>query len=84
MRRILECCDKRKLGVLQNGMLSLVPVHAEISDLVYVLPGTSVPFLFRKQGDHHVFVGECYVQGIMHGEAWEGTSDDSLELLVIE
>jgi hypothetical protein len=83
-RRILDSCDKRKLGVLQNGFLALLPVHAELGDFMYVLPGTSVPFLFRRQGGHYIFVGECYVQGIMYGEAWSEASTDSLETLTVE
>lgn len=65
-------------------MLSLVPVQARAEDLVFLLPGASVPFLFRKQADHYIFVGECYVQGIMSGEPWDGKSEDVLETLIIE
>lgn len=84
IHQLLNCCDKRKLAVLQNGLLALAPVFAEPEDLVYVLPGASVPFIFRKLDDHHVFVGECFVQGIMFGEAWEGKSTESLGTLIVE
>ncbi|KAH6644754.1 heterokaryon incompatibility protein-domain-containing protein [Boeremia exigua] len=82
--QMLKCCDRRKLGVLHNGLLALVPVFAKPDDLVYLLPGASVPFLFRKQDDHVVFIGECFVQGIMSGEAWDEKSTQSLETLIVE
>lgn len=82
--RLLKCCDKRKLAILQNGMLGLVPVHAELDDLLYLLPGASVPFLFRKRGDHYVFVGECSVQDIMFEEAGNLGRAELLDTLIVE
>ena len=84
IQRLLKCCDKRRLAVLKNGMLSLVPVHAGLEDLVFLLPGAYVPFLFRQQGDRYLFIGECYVQGIMFGEAWDEKSEETLETLIVE
>lgn len=40
-------------------------------DMICVFPGCQVPLLIRK-GDHHLLVGECFVWGLMDGEAWEG------------
>lgn len=82
-RRVRNCCDKRRLGVLDNGMIGLVPVPAEPSDLVFLLPGASEPFLFRERGADCLFVGECFVQGVMYGEAWQGASVDALHTLSI-
>jgi hypothetical protein len=31
--------------------------------------GRPVPYGLRLAGDHFTFVGECYVDGVMHGEA---------------
>jgi hypothetical protein len=34
-----------------------------------VLFGKPVPYGLRLAGDHFTFAGECYVDGVMHGEA---------------
>jgi hypothetical protein len=52
--------------------MALVPPGATIGDCVYVIGGLEVPFLTRekKAGRGEVeLVGECYVHGIMDGEA---------------
>jgi hypothetical protein len=81
---VLDHCDDRKFAVLDSGYIALVPIYTEVANMVYVLPGASVPFVFRKQSDHFVLVGECYVQGIMHGEALENPGMSAMELLVLE
>jgi hypothetical protein len=81
---VLDHCNDRKFAVLDSGYIALVPIYTEVSDMVYVLPDASVPFVFRKQNDHFVLVGECYVQGITHGEALENPGMSAMELLVLE
>jgi hypothetical protein len=81
---VLDHCDDGKFAVLDSGYIALVPIYTEVSDMVYVLPGASVPFVFRKQNDHFVLVGECYVQGITHGEALENSGMSAMELLGLE
>jgi hypothetical protein len=81
--RMLQCCDQRKLAILDNGLMALVPTYTEFTDVVYIIPGTTVPLLLRKKKDHHVLVSECYVQGIMHGEARERAEESSMEQLVL-
>jgi hypothetical protein len=58
-RIILDCCDDPKLAVLDSGYIALVPTYTEVSDMVYVLPGVSVPFVFEKQDDNFVLLGSA-------------------------
>jgi len=81
---MLNCCDQGKLAVLQNDLLALVPVFSESEGLIHVLRSASVPLIFRRLGGHYVFVGECFAQGIMFGEAREGKSKELLETLTVE
>jgi hypothetical protein len=61
----------RRLVVLQNGWLGTAPSRARQGDLVCILYGCSVPVVLRQTPgeDTYSFVGECYVDGYMKGEA---------------
>jgi hypothetical protein len=66
--RTLECMSHRHLALTSNGLISLVPLETKTDDLVYILPGCSVPVIPRQSGEHFKVIGEAYVQGIMEGE----------------
>ena len=59
----------RKLATTMNGYLALVPEEASEGDRVAVLHGCNFPVLLRPAGDMFRYVGECYVDGLMDGEA---------------
>jgi hypothetical protein len=64
----------RRLATTENGYLCLVPLDAEVEDIVAIWVDCSAPVLLRRRGskkDEYVFIGTCYVHGIMHGEAVE-------------
>lgn len=83
-RHIYNCCLERRLAVLNTGMLALVPEHTELSDVIYVLHGASFPFVLRKHGNNYKLVGDCFVQGIMYGEAVDGVDVSSMETVILE
>lgn len=37
-------------------------------DIICLILGASVPFLLRPYGNKYIFVGQCYVYGLMNGE----------------
>ncbi|KAH7370371.1 heterokaryon incompatibility protein-domain-containing protein [Rhexocercosporidium sp. MPI-PUGE-AT-0058] len=59
----------RQLMISKKGYIGLGPVPAKKGDLICVLYGCSVPVLLRKVDEHYILVGECYVHGLMDGEA---------------
>jgi hypothetical protein len=66
----------RTLFVTQTGYLGLGPLTMQPTDMVCVLLGCNVPVVIRQQApNRHVLIGECYMHGIMDGEAmksgWE-------------
>jgi hypothetical protein len=61
----------RKLIISDRGYIGLGPIVARKSDMICILYGCSVPVIIRKVGDHYLFIGECYVQGLMDGQALE-------------
>ncbi|KAK4039719.1 heterokaryon incompatibility protein-domain-containing protein [Parachaetomium inaequale] len=74
-RRAYAACAHRRLLVSKRGYIGLAPWNAQPGDVVAVLYGGSTPFLFRPGSTPGVYslVGECFVYGIMAGEAlaWE-------------
>jgi hypothetical protein len=40
-----------------------------VGDIICVLFGCSLPVVLRKKNGYYNFLGECYVHGIMEGEA---------------
>jgi hypothetical protein len=74
--KVLESCHLRRLFVTANGYLGLAPEEAMVGDAVVVLYGARTPQILRKQEDHYVMIGECYVQGVMFGEALPGGHPD--------
>ncbi|KAK3298703.1 uncharacterized protein B0H64DRAFT_80781 [Chaetomium fimeti] len=74
-RRVRRACAHRRLLVSKRGYVGLAPWNAAPGDVVAVLHGGSTPFLLRPGSVPGVYslVGECFVYGIMDGEAlaWE-------------
>ncbi|KAF0319297.1 heterokaryon incompatibility protein [Colletotrichum asianum] len=78
----VNALKNRRLGTTKKGHLGLFLGHANLGDQVYVLENCHVPFVMRKMDDGRFrLVGECYVHGMMHGEAIG--SDASLTEMVL-
>ncbi|OCL02264.1 HET-domain-containing protein [Glonium stellatum] len=65
--------NRRLIRSKRLRMLGLVPDSAENTDLIFIIHGCSVPVVLRKkvtnQIQHYVFLGECYLHGMMDGQA---------------
>ena len=61
----------RRLAYSINGYMALVSHQAKEGDLLYALFGGSVLYALRPKGDQFILVGECYVHGLMDGEAMQ-------------
>lgn len=47
-----------------------VPWNAEINDKIYIIRNARLPYVLRPQADgKFMLVGECWIQGLMEGEA---------------
>lgn len=71
LRRVQSVIWGRRLATLDKGYVVLGPRSCEEGDVVCILYGCSVPVLLRPRSNVHgyTFVGECYVHGMMDGEA---------------
>ena len=61
----------RRLAYSMNGYMALFSHQAKEGDLLYALFGGSVLYVLRPEGDRFLLVGECYVHGLMDGEAMQ-------------
>lgn len=61
----------RRVVSLEDGRIGTAPRQAQQGDLICILFGCNVPVVLRLTNENDVFsfVGECYVDGCMEGEA---------------
>ena len=71
----------RRVFVTKGGSLGQGPHLMEQGDLVCVINGLRVPFLLRRRVPEGYFlVGECYVDGVMFGEALSKGEEEEITL----
>lgn len=61
-------CYRRRVFWTNNGSLAQGPACMRVGDIVVALYGGTTPFVLRPRGDKYIFMGEGYVDNIMHGE----------------
>ncbi|KAF8533048.1 heterokaryon incompatibility protein-domain-containing protein [Trichophaea hybrida] len=67
-RTCIEVCYAKRVAILDNGYIGLVPGHTAVGDVACILFGCSVPIMLRKNGNHYVMVGESYFHDVAEGE----------------
>ena len=75
--RIHNACQNRALFITKRVYIGLGSWNAEVGDPVCVPYGGATPSLLRKAVDSDTFtlVGECYVYGIINGEALQADKE---------
>jgi hypothetical protein len=71
----------RRLFKTKKGYLGLGPRSLKKGDEVALLKGGMVPLVIRKTDNNFELVGDCYVHGIMHGEAF---SEEACRVIWLE
>lgn len=78
--RLAEVMLERRLFITKKSHIGAAPLSSRVGDAVCILAGGNVPYILRKHGRPgsldaentlYKLVGECYVHGVMHGEALE-------------
>lgn len=70
----LQYTKRRRFAMTSRGYYGLVPAKATPGDQIAILKGANYPFVLRAQGQSWKLVGECYVHGVMNGEAFDATA----------
>lgn len=72
----LKCATfGRRFATTRGGYMGLVRKDVAVGDEVFVLLGGEVLYVLRPERDHYLFVGECYLHGLMDGEAMRWLED---------
>jgi hypothetical protein len=61
----------RRVIRTQSGYIGLAVHCAEVGDHVALFKGSRMPLVVRQDSDEWRLIGDTYVHGIMHGEAWQ-------------
>lgn len=70
LQRVQSVTWGRKLFVTQHEKQpGIGPADCQAGDYICILYGCSVPVVLRPSGSKYRLIGECYVQGMMGGEA---------------
>ncbi|OTA90543.1 hypothetical protein M434DRAFT_77799 [Hypoxylon sp. CO27-5] len=65
-------CLHRRFFVTTGNLMGIGPETMEKDDMIVILFGGKVPYVVRELGEaKYSFIGECYVPGLMTGEAVE-------------
>jgi len=75
--RIVMVGSQHRLARTVDGRLAYVPRSARAGDEVWILASGKVPFVLRpkeEESSRFQFIGECYVYGMMQGEAGDDTA----------
>jgi hypothetical protein len=74
----------RRLFETSRGFMGLGPPAAQVGDQVCLLLGGQVLYVLRDREDgHKEFIGECYVHGMMDGQACEDESFSIRDIVLV-
>ncbi|KIW67526.1 hypothetical protein PV04_06770 [Phialophora macrospora] len=82
LNRVQEAVWGRTLAAIdlkdeESLSLALCPPETGLDDIVAILYGCSVPVVLRKVRSYYKLIGECFVYGMMDGEAFTGREANS-------
>ncbi|KAK5660580.1 hypothetical protein OQA88_13138 [Cercophora sp. LCS_1] len=78
-------CEGRRVFALDRNLVGLGTEQLRLGDVVVVTQGAAVPLLLRPNPREgvYLFVGECYVDGIMDGEFGKKSSETPRPFAVV-
>ena len=69
-----EVLKGRRFFTTKEGYIGLAPEAVQMGDQVCIILGCQSPLLLRREEkDRYLVIGECYIHGLMNGEALLGS-----------
>ena len=75
-------CDGRRLSNTKLGYYGLGPKCVREGGIIAVLFAGNVPYVLRPIQDGYLFLGGCYLEGLMNGALLEGLEKGVIKELV--
>lgn len=80
MIRFTDAAADRQFCITERGFIGWVPAGTQPGDLICIFYGGKYPYVLRPAGEtYYSFIGECYVHGVMHGEALDMNDSEEKE-----
>ncbi|KAK2478908.1 hypothetical protein H9L39_08282 [Fusarium oxysporum f. sp. albedinis] len=71
----------QRMATTSSGYLCLVPWPTRSGDRIALVQGGKAPYVLRRAGEKWKILGDCYVHGIMSGEAWSDEKCVDIEII---
>jgi hypothetical protein len=83
MQRVSMVTQCQRVFWTEYGKLGLAPRHCEKGDKICILHGSKTPYVLRERNGIYYAMGQCYLEGVMFGEAvtWKEDEADVLKLM---
>jgi hypothetical protein len=75
-----NACGQRLLAVTAGALMGLVPTGAMAGDEIFVMDGGQVFYVLRPKEASFIYIGECYLHGLMDGEVLERLKDGTAKV----
>ena len=84
LRATRRTCRLRRCFSTTGDRIGLCPPHSKQDDLICILWGARSPFVLRpvRNTNNFQLIGECYVDGLMYGEAFQIKNKEQLKDMV--
>ena len=81
-RMLVSAMISRKAVMTEKGFVGMVAGIAQAGDRVALFKGGKLPFIIRPNGaSGWEIIGDCYIHGIMHGEAWDEARCEKMKIV---
>ncbi|KAK7218970.1 hypothetical protein V2G26_006973 [Clonostachys chloroleuca] len=77
-----EVIAHRRFCITENGRIGLVPLHAEVADVICIIRGGTTPYIIRPHEEDWHYIGDSYVRGVMRGEMLQSEEFEAIKLFL--
>ncbi|VUC26090.1 unnamed protein product [Clonostachys rosea] len=77
-----EVIAHRRFCITENGRIGLVPLHAEVADVICIVRGGTTPYVLRADEEDWIYIGDSYVRGVMRGEMLQSEDFEDMRLFL--